>query len=567
MAQWENITPRVNEAAEFMEIASDFGDAMELFREAVHNAYDWEATKFTIKIEVKPINGQDKLIIEMSDNGVGMSKDTIVNHFWNLGDSKAKGMEHTIGEKGHGTKIYLRSDKVIVRTNDGTNSYESECEGAFSSLNAGKVHMPRIRESDVEYEKGTYIRIEGYNNNQRSMLRQDIIKDYLYWYTVLGSMENQFPERETKDFTIYLQALDRKEPEELHMGHPFAEENKNINKLFETYGETAADYYVKKYVYSDQTLETMPEVKFDVVVYFEGDEAKRKYNPMIRMRKNRANGTYKVSDRYGLWLCKDFVPIQRVNEWITSFGTGSNSYGLLHGFINCQKLKLTANRGSIANTNYQIIQELKNAVQAIIEEINIDLYKNDVMLLRKWKEEAKTKAFEEAAFNKRREMIAQKQYFMIDGRTFLVPRNEAELYGVFISLYTLNPENFEFEPLDYDESAGIDLLARNKSQNKIADCEFWYVELKYQFGSREFNHSFENIRYIVCWELSSRMKDGTVLKNSVDDASRILHIVPGANGEMKKYYLDSDDTAIKIRVICMKDYVTQKLQIPLCDQK
>lgn len=566
MSEWESITPRVNESAEFLEIASDFGNPMELFREALHNAYDWGATTFKIIISVESIGGQDKLVIELIDNGDGMSKDTIVNHFWNLGDSKSRGNKNTIGEKGHGTKIYLRSDRVLVKTNDGNCSYESECEGAFSCLNAGNVHAPKVRMSEEAYPKGTYIRIEGYNNNQRAQLKQDILKDYLYWYTVLGTVENQFPNRKLKEFKVYLQALDRDEPEELVSGHPFARENNNINKLFDEYGEEAADYYVKKYIYADQTLETMPEVKFDVVIYFEGDEAKREYNPMLKKRKSTSNGTYKVSDRYGLWLCKDFVPIQRINEWITSFGTGSNSFGLLHGFVNCQKLKLTANRGTIANTNAQIITELRDAVQKIIDEINIDLYKHDVMTLRKWKEEAKTTAFEAAAFNKRKELITQKKYFTINGRTFLVPRNEAELYGIFISLYTLYPDDFDFEPLDYDESAGIDLLARNKSENKIADCEFWYVELKYQFGAAEFNHSFSNIRYIVCWELSPKIKDGSILTTSVEDKTRTLHITPGVNGGMNTYYLDSDDSLIKIKVICLKDYITQKLGIPLLEQ-
>ncbi len=517
MGEWEKIIPKVNESAEFLEIASDFGDPLELFREALHNAYDWGATEFKIIITVSEIRGQDKLVIELIDNGAGMSRDTIINHFWNLGDSKSRGNQRAIGEKGHGTKIYLRSDRVSVQTNDGIDSYETECEGAFFSLNAGEVHSPKVRKSDQIFPKGTHICIEGYNNNQRSTLKQKILKDYLYWYTILGTIENQFPNRELREFKVFLQALDRDVPELLCLGHPFPEENYNINKLFDTYGETAADYYVKKYMYAEQSLEAMPEVKYDVVIYFEGDEAKRAYNPMIRERRNNSSGTYKVSDRYGLWLCKDFVPIQRINEWITSFGTGSNSYGLLHGFINCQKLKLTANRGTIANTNAQIISELKKAVQDIINEINIDLYKHDVMTLRKWKEEVKTKRFEEAAFNKRRELIALKQYFVIGNRTFLVPRNEAELYGVFISLYTLYPDEFEFEPLDYDTSAGIDLLARNKSRNKIADCEFWYVELKYQFGATEFNHSFSNIRYIVCWELSSKIKDGSILRTSVED--------------------------------------------------
>jgi hypothetical protein len=39
MAEWEKIIPKVNESAEFLEIASDFGDPLELFREALHNAY------------------------------------------------------------------------------------------------------------------------------------------------------------------------------------------------------------------------------------------------------------------------------------------------------------------------------------------------------------------------------------------------------------------------------------------------------------------------------------------------------------------------------------------------
>ncbi len=37
-------------------------------------------------------------------------------------------------------------------------------------------------------------------------------------------------------------------------------------------------------MYAEQSLETTPEVKYDVVIYFEGDEAKRAYNPMIRER-------------------------------------------------------------------------------------------------------------------------------------------------------------------------------------------------------------------------------------------------------------------------------------------
>ena len=78
MSDWETIEPKVNETAEFKEIAGDFGDPMEIFREALHNAYDWNATEFIIDIFVEEINGCDKLVIEMTDNGEGMTKERLI---------------------------------------------------------------------------------------------------------------------------------------------------------------------------------------------------------------------------------------------------------------------------------------------------------------------------------------------------------------------------------------------------------------------------------------------------------------------------------------------------------
>lgn len=564
MGNWEEIQPKVNQHAEFLEIAGDFGDPMEVMRESLHNAYDWGATEFSIILKVEDLEGMDKLVIELSDNGVGMSKNTLVNNFWNLGDSASKGDSKKIGEKGHGTKIYLRSDKIIVRTNDGNESYESICEGAFYDLNKGKVHVPKVRLSEEDIPRGTFIRLEGYNRNEMTQYTQDIIKDYIYWKTKLGSFETELEGKTHREFKVFLKALDVEEPEELSFGHPFAEENKDIEKLFEEHEENAADFFVKKYVYQDMQLNSRPDIKFDVVIYVEGDEAKKLYNPLLRKRKNKKKGSYKVSDRYGIWLCKDYIPIQRVNEWVTGFGTGSNSVVMLHGFVNCQKLKLTANRGSIANTDPLITNEIQKEVSKILEEIDIDLYKNNINTLKQWQLEARTESVENAAFARRKELITQKNYFTINGRTFLEPRNEAELYGLFMSLYTLHPEHFDFEPLDYDESIGVDLVARNKTNNKIADCEYWYVELKYLLGAREFNHSFKNIRVIVCWDIFSKIKDGSLIKTSVDDDVREFQIRDD-NGK-KVYYLDSKSSPIKIRVISIKQYITETLEIEILEQ-
>lgn len=362
-----------------------------------------------------------------------------------------------------------------------------------------------------------------------------------------------------------MKALDVDEYEQLEFGHVFAKENADVNQLFEKYEENAADYFVKKYVYQNMSLDARPDIKYDVVIYVEGDEAKKIYNPLLKKRKNPKKGSYKVSDRYGIYLCKDFVPVQRVNEWISGFGTGSNAYVMLHGFINCQKLKLTANRGSVANTNVQIVNEIKKALEVILKEIDVDLYKNNISTLKKWQQEAKTVEVEKIAFQKRKELISVKKYFEINGRTFLEPRNEAELYGLFMSIYTLYPDKFSFEPLDYDESIGIDLVARNKSDNKIADCEYWYVELKYLLGSREFNHSFRNIRVIVCWEFSNNLKDGSTLTSTAGDNDRQFHI--GMSEGKKVYYLDSDDSSIRIQVIPLKEFILEELKIEIKEQE
>ena len=278
--EWETIQPEVSNASEFKEIAGDFGDPFEIFREAMHNAKDWGATQFDIKIYTDSSIGTAKLIIELKDNGVGMDRETLIQSFWGLGFSKSRNDDTKIGEKGHGTKIYLRSDKVVVVTSTGEESFESICENPALDLNAGRVHKPRVRKLEEVLPRGTTIRIEGYNYNDMTSFTQDIIEDYLYWHTKIGSVENQFEGHDTPDFTVTLQALGETQSKTLSFGHKFAKENTDIEALFKKYEENAADYFVKKYIHQDIKLENRPDVKIDIVIYVEGDEAKRSYNPM-----------------------------------------------------------------------------------------------------------------------------------------------------------------------------------------------------------------------------------------------------------------------------------------------
>ena len=98
-------TPQVNEVNEFIEIASDFEDPLEVIREALSNSYDANATQVDIKIE-QDDEGRNTLVIE--DDGHGMDEDDL-SSFFDLGNSNK---DDAIGYKGHGTKIYYKSDKI-----------------------------------------------------------------------------------------------------------------------------------------------------------------------------------------------------------------------------------------------------------------------------------------------------------------------------------------------------------------------------------------------------------------------------------------------------------------------
>ena len=80
------------------------------------------------------MDGAATLVIEIEDNGTGMSADILSMNFWGLGYSNSRADKVKIGEKGHGTKIYLRSEGVHVRTQSITGALEGICERPMRAL-------------------------------------------------------------------------------------------------------------------------------------------------------------------------------------------------------------------------------------------------------------------------------------------------------------------------------------------------------------------------------------------------------------------------------------------------
>jgi hypothetical protein len=554
---WAAVTPKVNLEAEFWEIANDFGNPFELLREAISNAIDAKATWIRIHFFVEEIEGANTLVIEIEDDGSGMTYDVLAQDFWGLGFSPSREDKEKIGEKGHGTKIYLRSDRVIVRTQTETEASESICERPMRTLATRKAHSPRIRRIDKYQEKtGTHIRIEDYNKSERASFVQDKVKDYLLWFTKVGSIERMFGIEKLANFKVFLKCLNVQAFEEMLFGHPFPEENADIQKLFDSLKADAAEWFCKRYSWK-QNLQELPDVTFEAIVSVEGDRVKRSYNPMIRERISKDSAKYKVADRYGLWLCKDFIPIQQVNEWISGFGTGSNSFVLLHGFINCQTLKLTANRGSIANTDPKVSVELQKAVQHLVAEIDKDLHKNGLYTLLQWQSELRTLDQEKFEFDRRTKAIEKRKTATLEGRLFLEPQNESELFGLLIAIHSMKPSLFEFEPLDYNTTRGIDLVARNKASGKVVDSKFYYVELKYLL-QENFNHAYKNLRWIVCWDFDKGIGESTDFHAIEENDVRRLRTHKDKDGRIS-YFLDNPATATKIQVIRLVQFLKDRL--------
>lgn len=179
--------PTVQEVAMFREIALNIKNPNEIIREAISNSYDADANNISIKVDRSLSNEYE---LTFKDDGRGMKFEEIQS-FFNLGDSKK--IVHNIGEKGLGTKIYFKSDKIKIKTkavND--KGYMIIMESPWTKLVNDEVPTYVIEEDD-SVELGTEIIITGYKvDNPEKYFNFDSIKDYILWYTAGGSFKNIF---------------------------------------------------------------------------------------------------------------------------------------------------------------------------------------------------------------------------------------------------------------------------------------------------------------------------------------------------------------------------------------
>lgn len=549
-------TPKVDATQEFIEIANDFSNPLDIVREAISNSFDAKATKIEIHFSTENEYGNRILKIRLFDDGEGMDNE-MLQAFFDLGNSPKRETRDTIGEKGHGTKVYFNSSEIKVTTAKNGKLQTAIMEEPYKKLYDRK--LPEVIGNEVDTDPNehfTEIIIKGYNQNQSARFTHEELLDYVMWFTKFGSVEKKFKINENEKVTLSLKGLNKDSPEEYPFGHLFPQESDKLDELLDKYNVTAPDYYCK-HILKTGHLKNYPEIMFQAIFSIEGNKVKQNYNSMIRRPgKSRISGDYTVQERYGLWICKDFIPIQKKNEWISHKGS---EYTKFHAFFNCQALRLTANRGSIENTPSAIMRDIESEVRSLYDDIIKSTDWQNITYLEDETDAYKTIESEKSSFNFRIKKANAAKIADFRGIELVEPARESGVFSLFIQLSTIEQGLFPFKVLDYDTHQGIDIIAVSNSETNLNHAKKFYVEFKHVLNKNLFNHSFENTHSIVCWDISLQHDDEI---KDIKGESRIVQIIsPLKDGEYTKYFLDNIRSQRKIEVFVLKYYLHERLKL------
>lgn len=550
------IVPKVDTTQEFIEIANDFSNPLDIVREAISNAFDAGASKIEIYFSALTEYGNRVLEIRIKDDGAGMNKEEL-QAFFDLGNSPKRDNIKVIGEKGHGTKVYFNSSEIQVTTIKEGTLLHAKMLNPYQKLFDRQIPEVQVHETlNVEISNGTEIIIKGYNRNQCARFTHAELKDHIMWFTKFGSFEKEFGINADDNTILILKGLDADAPEEIKFGHFFPADSPCPDALFDKYKVSAPDYYCKKIVKTG-VLKNFPDIKYHAVFCIEGNKVKQQYNQMLRRSgKPRIPGDYTVQERYGLWLCKDFIPVQNKNGWFIYKGS---EYTKFHAFINCQKLRLTANRGSVENTPAEFLEDIKTVVVQIYEDIvesndwqNISWLEEEAEAYRSTETEKKN--FEMRINNANKANIAKyKESVLVE------PQRESGVYTLVVQLSTLMPDLFPFTIVDYDTHQGIDVIVKGRSDNPVHQSKLFYLEFKHTLHNTQFNHSFQNTHSIVCWDIE--LKHDETIRDLNEETRKLQIARPQRDGEQTKYFLDHQRAERKIEIFVLKDYLKEKLGI------
>lgn len=597
---------KINETSELHQIITDFGNPLEIFREAFQNSYDENATKIFCKVyQVKKRSG-DELYIDIWDNGNGLSKENVSN-FFDLADSTKvdeNGMPQIgkLGYKGHGAKIFFNAKKVIITSKRDNEYWSVTLDNPLKQIDEnGEIIYseyldPKKTELELpnDFKSGFFVRIIGHNHFKTEhtlfMLNHKNIRDYSKWYTVFGTINTLFDnELKEKGIKLFLKGIAfdsfiseyanlsmNPEPiiekaynedfEIIELGHYFPPQRYDDKKM-ENYVKKISsnkpfwDYYSRMILCEQVICDN--DISFKFVLNVEGYETKREYDILLnKAGRHKSPIMHSDIDRYGFWACKGGIPVERIDNWIIG---GRGQYSYLQGFVDCDDFKLTANRGTIENTEIEKIDIIRKKVNDVISQRKI----KDILNERKEIEEyeKKIQSIEEDEKNLNKRFKDSKKTNMI-----ILPNNvtikepiklksgysESETFMLLIQLITLYPKLFTFKLCDYNTNNGIDFVVQVGEHPK-------YIELKGTLN-KKINHPFRHIYKFITYDVD--VVNDTIIEDSEFKAKMIINkddkfesFDENYKGKKYKSYNLIPITASiqSMEVICLKSFIVDIL--------
>jgi len=469
MSSTERHQPKVNEVNEFLEIASDFEDPLEVIRESLSNSFDAGAEE--VNIEIRDRQDGSEIIIE--DDGHGMGRHDL-GTFFDLGNSNKT---DSIGYKGHGTKIFYKSDKIVVNTaKDGT-TLRAVMDRPWEKLNNRILPEYEVIETESKRDRsGTYIRISGFRSGQGldpGSLSYKRIHNYLKWKTIAGSTAHFF-EDDYHEMTITVDlddAIDDSRDTLVTTNKfEFPEE-----QLEPGDGEFPADRMCKHYPPRELILETENIQSTVEIVGMVGGKETRNELPTFGRH----------STQFGVWLAKDHIKVERLNEAISH----DNEFIHFLFVANCQDIELSANREKIRNKSSSVYQELEQEIKHYMSKVSSDPWFKEYLEARRIGELNRKAQSQQSTVRERRNSIYDRSGFK--------PTNQSEVV-IGLERSNTNAGTTDWHVEDFDLSADVNAIIKSNGSLKSSSV---HITLTDHFKQ---DKPLKSVEAIVCWEYGDR---------------------------------------------------------------
>lgn len=368
----------------------------DILRELIKRAYIANASKIEIRFFYNSAYG---LCIEILDNGKEMTLNDLKEFF----SIKNISNSHNTKDKIN-SAILLNCYYLEIRTgNKSTQSYTAKLRSYFEKYDAIFINNGFNSIEEDNYTEGTKITLTGYNlENENSFYRkvyhdnEEFIKevynykrveDYLLWNTHVGNMKKIFHHLYGCNSDYYkfsgcqphIIIIDEINKKTVHIDTNsigIEEAYPGFNNLIESenniYPRSSNMCYKFKQYYKEI------EIKGKLVsFYLYGYVAGEKY----RLSKCNLDRNEKLSDRFGLYLAKDFVSFKKENSLLDV--PDIEHFKIV---INSENFNLSFGKRDLTNRNTEEVKWIFNQAKKIINKEIIPKAYNNYFRIRKEEE-------------------------------------------------------------------------------------------------------------------------------------------------------------------------------------